>query len=416
MTEKCVLPHEALDKEFLSRMKTAEDVKGFIRQIHARVLEKMLQGEMDVHLGYKKHAYAGNNTGNSRNGSYTKKIKTEYGESVIAIPRDRNGKFEPIIVPKYKSRGATIENLVVSLYAKGMSVSDISDELRKIYQIELSNSAISLITNKITQAAHEWQNRPLDTFYLVVWMDGIVFRVRDNGKVINKTLYLCVGLKQDGTREALGMWVGKKEDTTFWRGVLDDLKNRGVQDILITCTDDLDGLTETIRSVFPHTYTQICLVHQVRNSCKHVSYKDKREIMGDMKNIYNAPDLRTATEELMILEKKWGSKYPYALLSWRNNWQELTVFFQFPPEIRRIIYTTNLIENLNGKIRKYTKTKLSFPSDEAVKKSVYLSLMVIEKRWSRSIPNWEAVRNRFLLLFRGRIPVYTVYTKSSIVS
>ena len=246
-----VVPDEVLSKEFLSQFKTEADVSRFLNQLHAQVLEKMLEGEMDAHLGYEKNSVAGNNTGNSRNGSYPKKIQTGHGESVISIPRDRNGQFEPIAVPKHESRGLSIEKLVISLYAKGMSVSDIEEEMREIYEIELSTSAISIITNKVSQAAQEWQNRPLDPVYLIVWMDGIVFKVRDNGKIINKTVYLCVGLKQNGLKEVLGMWVGKSESSSFRIGVLTDLKARGVQDILITYADNLNGFTDTIRTVFP---------------------------------------------------------------------------------------------------------------------------------------------------------------------
>ena len=395
-----VVPDEVLSKEFLSQFKTEADVSKFLKQLHAQVLEKMLEGEMDAHLGYEKNSVAGNNSGNSRNGSYPKKIQTEHGESVISIPRDRNGQFEPIAVPKHESRGLSIEKLVISLYVKGMSVAYIEEEMREIYEIELSTSAISIITNKVNQAAQEWQNRPLDPVYLIVWMDGIVFKVRDNGKIINKTVYLCVGLKQNGLKEVLGMWVGKSESSSFWMGVLTDLKARGVQDILITCTDNLNGFTDTIRTVFPQSSTQICVVHQIRNSCKYVVYKDKKEFTADMKNIYNAPNKEVAAAELDNLEKKWGGKYPYAILSWRNNWDDLTVFFQFPLEIRKIIYTTNLIENLNGKIRKYTKSKLSFPSDDAVKKTVYLSLMEIEKKWTQPIHNWGLIRINLCLFLK----------------
>ena len=421
------VPDELLSKEFLSRFKTEADVSKFLKRLHARVLEKMLEGEMDAHLGYEKNSVTGNNTGNSRNGSYPKKIQTEHGEAVISIPRDRNGQFEPIAVPKHESRGLSIEKLVISLYSKGMSVSDIKEEMREIYEIELSTSAISIITNKVNQAAREWQNRPLDPVYLIAWMDGIVFKVRDNGKIINKTVYLCVGLKQNGLKEVLGMWVGKSESSSFRMGVLTDLKARGVQDILITCTDNLNGFTDTIRTVFPQSFvchrecrkkryntirtvfpqssTQICVVHQIRNSCKYVVYKDKKEFTTNMKNIYNAPNKEVAAAELDNPEKKWGGKYPYAILSWRNNWDDLTVFFQFPLEIRKIIYTTNLIENLNGKIRKYTKSKLSFPSDDAVKKTVYLSLMEIEKKWTQPIHNWGLIMNQFIAIFENRIEI-----------
>ena len=240
---------------------------------------------------------------------------------------------------------------------------------------------------------------------MIVRMDGIVVKVRDNGRIINKTVYLCVGLKQNGLKEVLGMWVGKSESSSFRIGVLTDLKARGVQDILITCTDNLNGFTDTIRSIFPQSSTQICVVHQIRNSCKYVVYKDKKKFTADMKNIYNAPNKEVAAAELDNLEKKWGGKYPYAILSWRNKWDDLTVFFQFPLEIRKIIYTTNLIENLNGKIRKYTKSKLSFPSDDAVKKMVYLSLMEIEKKWTQPIHNWGLIMNQFMLMFENRIQI-----------
>lgn len=402
---KRVVPKEVLSKEFLSQFKTEEDVSNFMKQLHSQVLEQMLEGEMDSHLGYEKNSTEGINSGNSRNGKFPKKIQTEHGESFIDIPRDRKGEFEPIVVPKHQSRGLSIERLVISLYAKGMSVSDIEEEMNEIYGISLSTSAISIITNKVNQAALEWQNRPLDNVYLIVWMDGIVFKVRDNGKIINKTVYLCVGLNRNGLKEVLGMWIGKSESSAFWMGVLTDLKARGIQDILITCTDNLNGFTDTIRSVFPDSATQICVVHQIRNSCKYVVFKDKKEFTADMKNIYNAPNKEVAAAELDKFEQKWGDKYPYAIQSWRRNWDDLTVFFDFSLEIRKIIYTTNLIENLNGKIRKYTKTKLSFPTDDAVKKAVYLSLMEIEKKWTQPIWNWGLVMNQFIIIFGDRMRV-----------
>lgn len=264
------VPDEMLSKEFLSRFKTEQDVSHFLKDLHSQVLKQMLQGEMDSHLGYEKHSQMGNNTGNSRNGTFPKKIQTEHGESIIQIPRDRNSDFDPVVVPKHESRGLSIEKLVISLYAKGMGVSDIEDELRDIYEITLSTSAISIITNKVMQAALEWQNRPLDRLYMVVWMVGIVFKVRESGKIINKTVYLCVGLTQRGHKEILGMWIGKAESSSFWMSVLTDLKARGVEDVLITVTDNLNGFTDTIKTVFPQSTTQICVVHQICNSCKYV--------------------------------------------------------------------------------------------------------------------------------------------------
>ena len=399
------IPKEFLSKEFLSQFKTGEDVTAFMKELHTRVYEQMLEGVMDTHLGYEKHSNQGDHSGNSRNGSYKKQIQTEMGESVIQVPRDREGNFEPVVVPKYQSRGLSIERLVISLYAKGMSVSDIESEMQEIYGINLSTSAISIITNKVSQAASEWQNRPLESLYTIVWMDGIVFKVRENGKVINKTVYLCVGLNKEGFKEVLGMWVGKNESAAFWMGVLTDLKARGVEDILITVTDNLNGFTETIKSVFPASTTQICVVHQIRNSCRYVVWKERKEFTSDLKNIYNAPTKEAAKMELDNFERKWGSKYPYAIRSWRNNWEELTVFFDFPVEIRKIIYTTNLIENLNGKIRKYTKNKLSFPNDDALKKSVYLAIAEIEKKWYQPIWNWALIFNQFITIFENRIQV-----------
>jgi transposase-like protein len=363
----------------------------------------MLQGEMDAHLGYEKHDVAGNNTGNSRNGSFPKTIQTEHGESTIQIPRDRNGEFEPVIVPKHQSRGLSIEKLVISLYAKGMSVSDIEEELRSIYEINLSGSSISIITNKVIQAAQEWQNRPLERQYLIVWMDGIILKSRDGGKVINKTVYICVGLPKTGKKEVLGLWVGKAESASFWMSVLTDLKARGVEDILITCTDNLNGFTDTIRSVFPEAATQICVVHQIRNSCRYVTYKDLKKFTVDLKTIYGAVNKEAAATALDAFEQKWDSKYRYAVRSWRTNWDDLTTFFDYPVEIRKIIYTTNLIENLNGKIRKYTRAKLSFPNDDALKKSVYLAINEIEKKWTMPIKNWAIVLNQFITIFEDRV-------------
>jgi transposase-like protein len=397
------LPPGLITKEFLKQFKTEEDVSKFMKDLHSQVLEQMLQGEMDAHLGYEKNDVAGNNTGNSRNGNFPKTIQTEHGESTIQIPRDRKGEFDPIIIPKHKSRGLSIEKLVISLYAKGMSVSDIEDELRSIYEINLSGSSISIITNKVTQAALDWQNRPLERQYLIVWMDGIMFKVRDGGKVFNKTVYICVGLNKEGKKEVLGLWVGKAESSSFWMGVLTDLKARGVEDILITCTDNLNGFTETIRTIFPEASTQVCVVHQIRNSCRYVTYKDLKEFTKDLKTIYGAVNKDAAALALDSFEQKWGNKYQYAVRSWRTNWDDLTTFFDYPMEIRKIIYTTNLIENLNGKIRKYTKAKLSFPNDDAVKKSVYLAINEIEKKWTMPIRNWAIVLNQFILIFDNRI-------------
>jgi putative transposase len=394
-------PEEFLTDDFLKQFKNRDELNNFLGQLQKRGIEKMLEGELDSHLGYSRHEHA--DAGNSRNGYGKKKIKTSYGESEIRMPRDRNASFNPMIVPKRENMVDGIEEVIVSLYAKGMSVSDIEQQISDVYALEVSPSTISRVTSRIAEDIVAWQNRPLDPIYLIVWMDGIVFKVRDNGKVINKTVYIAVGLKRDGLKEVLGMWLGTNESASYWMSVLTDLRARGVQDILITATDNLHGFTQTIRSIFPDSVTQICVVHQIRNSCKYLSWKDRKLFTRDLKDIYGAPTRQAATAALDSLQKNWGTKYPYAIKSWRENWDELTVFFDFPLEIRKIIYTTNLIENLNGKIRKYTKNKLSFPTDDAVLKSVYLSLREASKKWTMPIHNWGMILNQFLTIFGTRV-------------
>lgn len=392
---------DLLNADFLKQFKSGEELESFLSELHKRGIEQMLEGEIDAHLDYAKHQRSSNP--NYRNGSSTKRIKTAYGESEIRVPRDRDASFDPQIVPKRSRLAKGIESMVISLYAKGMSNADIEEQIRELYDFNISTSAISKITDKVTADIVAWQNRPLEPLYLVAWMDGIVFKVRDNSRVINKTIYLAVGLRLDGKKEVLGMWLGKAEAASFWMGVLTDLKARGVEDILITVTDNLKGFTKTIQSVFPNSDTQICVVHQIRNACKYVVWKDRKAFAKDMKPIYEAPNREAASAALKDFASKWNDKYPYAIKSWENNWEELTTFFDFPAEIRKIIYTTNLIENLNGKIRKYTKNKMSFPTDQALKKSVYLAIFEITKKWTMPIRNWPIILNQFIALFDQRV-------------
>lgn len=394
---------EFLNGEFLKQFKNSKDFATFMEELYVRGVEKMLEGELDNHLGYEKYSVEGKNTGNSRNGKNNKTIKSQFGEAQIRVPRDRDGSFEPVLVPKRAHLADGIESLVISLYAKGMSVSDIEEQLKEIYNFRLSQSAISSITSQVNEDVIEWQQRPLDSLYCIVWMDGIVFKVRHSGKVVNKTIYLAVGLNRQGYKELLGMWLAETESASFWVGVLTDMKARGLEDILISCTDNLNGFTQGIKSVFPKTETQICVVHQIRNASRYVVWKDKKDFSRDSKEIYNAPSREIASEALNKLEQNWGGKYPYAIKSWRNNWNELTVFFDFPIEIRKIIYTTNIIENLNGKIRKYTKGKGSFPDDQSVKKSVFLALREITKKWTQPHRNWPILLNQFTTLFEERM-------------
>jgi putative transposase len=397
-----ITKEDFLNADFLKQFKDSAEFASFMEELYVRGTEKMLEGEIDAHLGYDKYAPEGRNTGNSRNGKTSKKLKSKYGEVEIEVPRDRAGTFEPVVVPKRSSLAQGIEELVISLYAKGMSVRDIEEQLREIYQFNLSESTISNITSKVSEDILEWQNRPLEAVYLILWMDGIIFKVRHNGKVINKTIYLAVGLSNQGKKELLGMWLAETESAAFWVGALTDVKARGVEDILITCTDNLSGFTQGIKSVFPAAATQICVVHQIRNSARYVVWKDKKNFVQDLKSIYNAPTKEMAAVELDRFEEIWGGKYPYVIKSWRNNWDDLTVFFDFPLEIRKIIYTTNLIENLNGKIRKYTKSKGSFPDDNSVKKAVFLALREITKKWSQPYRNWAIILNQFISIFEDR--------------
>lgn len=393
---------DLLNSDFLKQFKNSEDFGTFMDELYKRGVEAMLEGELEAHLGYAKHTQ-NTQTDNYRNGYGKKKIKTENGELEIKVPRDRKSDFQPQVVPKRSRLSVGIENLIISLYAKGMSNSDIEEELHEIYGFNVSTSTISIVTDKITGDIIAWQNRPLEPVYLIVWMDAVVFKVRENSRVINKAVYLAVGLKQDGKKEVLGMWLGKNESASFWMSVLTDLKSRGVRDILITVTDNLNGFTDTVKNVFPTAETQICVVHQIRNSAKYVVWKEKKEFTKDMKFIYTAPNKEAAQAALEDFKNKWNDKYSYAVQSWYRNWDELTVFLDFPVEIRKIIYTTNIIENLNGKIRKYTKNKLSFPTDDAVKKSVYLAITQVTKRWTQPIRNWGIILNQFITIFEGRI-------------
>ena len=392
---------DALSSEFLKQFKTGEELYSFLSQIQKRGVEQILEGELDAHLGYEKHQPRPDD--NARNGHSSKKLKNEYGEFPIQVPRDRNSSFEPVLVPKGHSMAKGLENVIISFYAKGMSVSDIEAQVKELYNFDISTSAISRITERVTQDVTLWQNRPLEQVYCIVWMDGIVFKVRENSRVIDKTIYIAVGLRTDGRKEVLGLWLGKNESASFWMSVLTDLKSRGVEDVLITATDNLKGFTEAIQAAFPASTKQICVVHQIRNACRFVVWKDRKEFSVGMKQIYTAPNREAAALALDELQQNWGHKYGYAIKSWRANWEQLTAFLDFPLEIRKIIYTTNIIENLNGKIRKYTKNKLSYPTDEAVMKSVFLAVQEITKKWTMPIRDWGMILNQFMIMFENRL-------------
>jgi transposase-like protein len=389
-----------LPKDFFKQFKNKEEFNDFFQSMFKEGVEAMLQAELDEHLGYEKHSREGINTGNSRNGSSQKTVKSEsLGDMVLNIPRDRNSSFEPQLVPKHQRMSDKIEETIIGLYARGMTTSDIEEQVKDLYGVEVSTSTVSNVTNRILEQVKAWQSRPLESTYMVVWMDGISFKVRHNGKIVNKTVYLIIGLDTQGYKQVLGMWINETESASFWLSVLTDIKSRGVKKIHIACTDNLTGLSETISNEFPDTISQLCIVHQIRNSCRYVVYKDKKAFVSDLKQVYGAPNLTAAEEAFKSFSNNWSGKYGYAIQSWQKNWVNLTAFFDFPLEIRRIIYTTNVIESLNSTIRKYTKTKTVFPDDSATLKAVFLAINNIEKKWTMPIHNFGIILNQFFTIF-----------------
>jgi putative transposase len=392
-----------LPKDFFKQFKNKEEFHSFFNDLFKQGVEEMLQAELDEHLGYHKYAKEGNHSGNSRNGTYPKKVKTEsLGDMVLNIPRDRNAEYAPRLIPKGQRMSDKLEEAIIGMYSRGMTTSDICEQVKNVYGVEVSEGTISNVTARILEHVKDWQARPLEPVYYVVWMDGIVLKIKDSGKYINKCIYLVIGLKSDGLKEVLGMWTAQNESASFWLSVLTDLKARGVEDILIACTDNLKGFTDAIHGVYPNAITQLCMVHQIRNSCKYVVWKDRKSFCADLKQVYAAPGKAAAAEAFKGFAAKWEGKYRHAIQSWQTNWENLTNYFDFPLEIRKIIYTTNSIENLNRGIRKYTKTKVQFPDDQAAEKAVYLAIMNIEKKWSMPLHNWGLVLHQFATIFEDR--------------
>lgn len=396
-------PGAQFPKGFFKQFKSKESFQSYFNTLFKQGIEEMLQSEMDEHLGYSKHSTEGYNTGNSRNGSFEKTLTTEnVGDVVLNIPRDRNGEFEPIIIPKGQTISSKIEDAILGMYSRGMTTSDVRQQVLEIYGLDISETTVSNITERIMETAREWQQRTLEPIYFAVWMDGIVLKIREDGKVINKCVYIVIGLKPDGLKEVLGFWIDKNESAAFWMSVLTELKARGVQDILIACTDNLKGFTQAINAVFPDAVTQLCIVHQIRNSCKFVVYKDRKNFCNDLKKVYTSINEEAAREELARFKLKWQSKYKYAITSWEENWDNLSNYFEYPLELRKIIYTTNTIENLNRGIRKYTKTKTQFTNQNAATKSIYLSIKNIEIAWRKPINNWGLILHQYLIIFTNR--------------
>jgi len=404
-----VLPKEVV-REIIkeNNFQTPQEIMKFLKDSFKDILQEMLEAEMDVHLGYSKGEKLPANSDNTRNGYSSKTVRSELGPVELNIPRDRKGEYNPKIVPKYSRDVSGIEEKVISLYAEGMSTRDIHEQIKELYGVEVSAELVSKITERIVPEIKEWQNRPLEKVYPFIFMDAIHYKVRDEGQVNKRAAYVVVGIDLEGYKDILGIWIGDNESAKFWLGVLNDLRNRGVEDVLIFCVDGLTGLEEAIEAVYPKAEVQRCIIHQLRNSFKYVSYKDLKEFTKDFKSVYTAPNEEAALERLYELKEKWGKEYPYAFRSWENNWDVISPFFKYPPEIRKIMYTTNIIEGLHRQFRKVTKTKSVFPSDGALEKMLYLASINVMKKWTQRYHNWDQVLNQLLIMYGSRIEDYVI--------
>ena len=385
-------------------VKNFDDLKDVFKLMVGEMLEDGLDGELDDELGYTKYDYRNKEGENSRNGYSKKTLKTTFGETEIKVPRDRNGEFEPQLVKKNQTTlTGDIEEKILSMYAKGMTTSDIETHIQDIYGLECSDSTISRITDKILPVVREWRSRPLEEVYAVVFMDAIHFHVRSEGQIVKKAVYIAIGINMDGIKEVLGMWVGENESAKFWLSVMNGLRNRGLQDILIACVDGLTGFPAAIEAVYPKTEIQQCIIHQIRNTTRFVSYKDIKALMADLKKVYAAIDEPTALSELENFDEKWGNKYPKIAISWRDNWANLSTYFKYPQEIRTLIYTTNAIEGFNRQLRKVTKNKGIFPTDDRLIKMLYLAMMDITKKWTGKRREWGQIHSQLEIFFADRL-------------
>ena len=387
---------------------TAEELageNGLLKQLTRRFYSRALDAEMDEHLGYKKHDNTGDNSGNSRNGYTTKTVITEDNDTIeIQVPRDRNSTFDPVIIPKHEKRTPLFNDQIISMYSFGMSTRDIQRHLQQVYGVEVSPETISNITESVMADVREWQNRPLEKSYPILFLDALRVNSRQDGKNINKALYVALAINWEGKKEVLGLWLADTEGAKFWMSVLTDIKNRGTEDILIACMDGLTGFPDAVKAVFPNTHIQHCIVHMIRNSTKFVSYKDLKAVCRDLKEVYSAINAGSGHEALEEFGKKWNDKYPMIQASWERNWNNLTEFFNYPKDIRRAIYTTNAIESLNFSLRKVTRNKSSFPDDDSIYKVMYLAIKNASARWTMPIKDWGLAVNQFAILFDGRVP------------
>lgn len=406
MTVSKSIPSELLDS-LLSGYQKPEDLigeNGLLKQLTKALVERALEAEMTHHLGHAKHEAVNNPVGNTRNGKSRKTLKGDFGELSIEIPRDRHGSFEPQMIAKHQTRWTGFDDKIISLYARGLTIREIQSHLEELYGTEISSTLISTVTDAVMDEVKVWQSRPLDPIYPVVYLDCIHVKVRDNGSVRVKAVYLAIGINLNGEKEVLGLWISQTEGAKFWLQVVTELKNRGVEDIFIACVDGLKGFPEAIETVYPHATVQLCIVHLVRNSLNYVSWKMRKQVADDLKRIYQSATVDEAEQRLVEFEAQWDEAYPSIAQIWRRNWDRIIPFFAYPPEIRKIIYTTNAIESVNMSLRKITKNRGSFPSDEALSKLFYLALMNISKKWTMPLHDWKAALNRFSIQFEERMP------------
>ena len=388
-----------------SNISSMDDIQDLFKETIAEFMESGLEAELDDELGYGRYDYRNKDTDNSRNGHSSKTLRTSYGDVEVAVPRDRKGEFEPQLLKKNQtSVSQDIEEKILSMYAKGMTTGDIETHIQDIYGIEVSDTTISRITDKILPIAKEWQQRPLEAVYAVVFLDAIHYHVRSEGQIVKKAVYIALGINLDGKKDVLGMWVGENESAKYWTTVLNGLKNRGVEDIFIACTDNLTGFSAAIEAVFPKTEIQNCIIHQLRNSSKYVSYKDIKELMADLRSVYAAVDEPAALDALDAFSAKWETKYPKISRSWRENWANLNTYFKYPQEVRRLIYTTNSIEGFNRQLRKVTKTRSVFPTDDSLFKMLYLAMVDITKKWTGRQRDWSKIHAQLSIYFAERMP------------
>lgn len=389
----------------MSNITSMDDIQNLFKETIAEFMEDGLETELDDELGYSRYDYCNKNTENSRNGHSSKTLRTSFGDVEVAVPRDRKGEFEPQLLKKNQtSISQDIEEKILSMYAKGMTTGDIEAHIQDIYGVDVSDTTVSRITDKILPVAKEWQQRPLEAVYAVVFLDAIHYHVRSEGHIVKKAVYIAIGIDLDGHKDVLGMWVGENESAKYWATVLNSLRNRGIEDIFIACTDNLCGFSTAIEAVFPKTEIQNCIIHQIRNSSKYVSYKDLKALMADLKAVYAAVDEDAALMALDTFSEHWDKKYPTISQSWRANWANLSTYFKFPQELRRLIYTTNAIEGFNRQLRKVTKAKSVFPTDESLFKMLYLAMMDITKKWTGRRQDWSMIQAQLAVYFEDRMP------------